>query len=116
MCTSLPYEPFEFERNGETVGFEIDLAKAVAEELDVKPDFVNDGLRRRRSRASCSTRTLCDIAAAGLTITGDRARVLDFSSPFFNAAQALVVTGASGINEPRRPAGRPDRRPGRHDR
>ena len=28
VCTSLPYEPFEFERNGETVGFEIDLAKA----------------------------------------------------------------------------------------
>src|SRR5215203_2427157 len=42
VCTSLPYEPCEVERNGETVGFEVDLAKAVAEELGVDPDFKNE--------------------------------------------------------------------------
>ena len=97
VCTSLPYEPFEFERNGETVGFEIDLAKAVAEELGVEPDFKNEDFDDVQS-GQLLNENACDLAAAGLTITGDRARALDFSSPVFNAAQALVVTGNSGIS------------------
>jgi polar amino acid transport system substrate-binding protein len=96
VCTSLPYEPFEFEKNGKTVGFEVDLAKAVADRLDVEPVFLNEDFDAVQS-GQLLNENACDIAAAGLTITGDRARVLDFSSPFFNAAQALVVTGASGI-------------------
>jgi polar amino acid transport system substrate-binding protein len=32
-----------------------------------------------------------------MTITGDRARVLDFSSPYFNASQALVVEKGSSV-------------------
>ena len=35
-----------------------------------------------------------------MTITGDRARVLDFSSPYFNAVQALVVR--AGLRRERR--------------
>ena len=31
-----------------------------------------------------------------MTITGERARVLDFSSPYFDASQALVVAEGSG--------------------
>jgi polar amino acid transport system substrate-binding protein len=96
VCTSLPYEPFEFERDGETVGFEVDLAKAVAEELDLEPVFLNEDFDAVQSGELLND-DKCDLAAAGLTITGDRARVLDFSSPFFNAAQALVVSGSAGI-------------------
>jgi polar amino acid transport system substrate-binding protein len=33
-----------------------------------------------------------------MTITGERARVLDFSSPYFDASQALVVAKGSGIS------------------
>ncbi len=33
-----------------------------------------------------------------MTITGERARVLDFSSPYFDASQALVVAKGSGID------------------
>jgi polar amino acid transport system substrate-binding protein len=32
-----------------------------------------------------------------MTITGERARVLNFSSPYFDAAQAMVVAQGSGI-------------------
>jgi polar amino acid transport system substrate-binding protein len=32
-----------------------------------------------------------------MTITGERARGLDFSSPYFNASQALVVEKGSGL-------------------
>ena len=33
-----------------------------------------------------------------MTITGERARVLNFSSPYFDAAQALVVEKGSGLD------------------
>lgn len=38
----------------------------------------------------------CDVAAAGMTITDARKQVLDFSDPYFDATQALLVaTGTS---------------------
>lgn len=96
VCTSLPYEPFEFEQGGKTVGFDIDLATEVAERLDLKPVFLDEDFDAIASGQLLNEGT-CDVAAAGLTITGDRARVLDFSSPYFNSAQALVVQAGSGI-------------------
>jgi polar amino acid transport system substrate-binding protein len=95
VCTSLPYEPFEFSKGGKTVGFDIDLAAEVASRLRLQPVFLNEDFDAIASGELLNKGT-CDLAAAGLTITGDRARVLDFSSPYFNAAQALVVKAASG--------------------
>ena len=36
VCTSLPYEPFEFEKDGEPVGFDIDLATRSPKQLDAR--------------------------------------------------------------------------------
>ena len=98
VCTSLPYEPFEFEEDGETVGFDIDLVKEVAAELELDAVVLNTDFDQIQSGVSLNGGT-CDVAIAGLTITGDRAKVLDFSSPYFNAAQALVVRRSSGISD-----------------
>ena len=96
VCTSLPYEPFEFKEKGEFVGFDIDLATAVAKRLKVRPVFVDTDFDGIASGAPLNAGT-CDVAAAGLTITGERARVLDFSSPYFDAAQTMVVPAGSGV-------------------
>ena len=94
VCTSLPYEPFEFRKDGEPVGFDIDLASQVAKELRLAPRIVNADFDAIQSGELLNDGR-CDVAIAGMTITGDRARVVDFSSPYFNAAQAMVV--APGI-------------------
>lgn len=94
VCTSLPYEPFEFKEKGKFVGFDIDLATEVARRLKVKPVFVDTDFDGIASGAPLNAGT-CDVAAAGLTITGERARVLDFSSPYFDAAQTMVVPAGS---------------------
>lgn len=96
VCTSLPYEPFEFKAKGEFVGFDIDLATEVAKRLKVRPVFVDTDFDGISSGAPLNEGT-CDVAAAGLTITGERARVLDFSSPYFNAAQTMVVPSGSSV-------------------
>ena len=40
-CTHLPYEPFQFQQDGEVVGFDVDVVDAVAEDLGVTQEIVN---------------------------------------------------------------------------
>jgi len=96
VCTSFPYPPFEFRQKGEPAGFDIDLANAVASELEVEPVIVNGDFDAIQSGELLNAGE-CDVAIAGMSITGERARVLDFSSPYFDAAQAMVVVKGSGI-------------------
>lgn len=96
VCTSLPYEPFEFEREGKVVGFDIDLVRRVARVLGVEPEYLNEDFEAIQSGELFNNDT-CDVGVAALTVNGDRARVLDFSSPYFNAAQVMVVQQDSGI-------------------
>jgi polar amino acid transport system substrate-binding protein len=96
VCTSIPYEPFEFTQDGKPVGFDIDLANEVAKRLDRRPEIVSRDFETIQSGQVLNDGT-CDVAVAALTISGDRARVMDFSSPYFNAGQAMVVRDGSGI-------------------
>jgi len=96
VCTTMPYEPFAFVRDGKPVGFHIDLATELAKSLGLKPVFRSEDFDDLASGELLNDGT-CDVAVAGLTIAGDRARTLDFSSPYFDAAQTLVVSRGSGI-------------------
>ena len=96
VCTSFDFPPFEFRDKGKPVGFDIDLANEVAKELKLKADIVNADFDKIQSGQLLNDGT-CDVAIAGLTINGERARVLDFSSPYFDAAQTMVVKKGSGI-------------------
>jgi polar amino acid transport system substrate-binding protein len=97
VCTSYPYPPFEFEQDGEVVGFDIDLANEVAKSLGRRPVIVNKAFPAIASGQVLNAGQ-CDMAIAGLTINGERARVLDFSSPYFNATQVMLVREGSGIS------------------
>ena len=96
VCTSYPYAPFEFEQDGEVVGFDIDLVKEVAKVLDVDVAYVNEDFDDIASGWLLNS-NFCDIGVAAVSIDGDRSRVVDFSSPYFNATQAMVVQKGSGI-------------------
>jgi polar amino acid transport system substrate-binding protein len=86
VCTHLPYEPFQFKRGGEVVGFDVDLMDLVAEELGVEQTIVNTPFETIETGQAMSTGK-CDIAAAGMTITEERARVMDFADPYFQATR-----------------------------
>lgn len=94
VCTHLPYEPFQYQKGGEIVGFDVDLMDLVAEELGVKQTIVNTPFETIETGQAMNTGK-CDIAAAGMTITEERARVIDFSDPYFDATQALLVKKGS---------------------
>ncbi|MGI8954140.1 MAG: basic amino acid ABC transporter substrate-binding protein [Nocardioidaceae bacterium] len=90
VCTHLPYEPFQYKEAGEIVGFDVDLADLIAEKLDVEQSIVNTPFETIETGQAMNTGK-CDIAAAGMTITDERAEVMDFSDPYFDATQALLV-------------------------
>jgi polar amino acid transport system substrate-binding protein len=95
-CTHLPYEPFQFERGGKIVGFDVDLVDLVAKELGVKQEIVDTPFEGIQSGEDLNARK-CDIAAAAMTITDERAEKIAFSDPYFDANQALLVKKGSGI-------------------
>lgn len=98
VCTDSPYPPFVYEQKGKLVGFDVDLGKAVADELGVDLDVIDVSFDDITSGTSLNT-DVCDVAISAMTITGERARVLDFSSPYFDAKQALITPRGSGLDQ-----------------
>ena len=98
VCTDIPYEPFEFMEKGKPVGFDIELVDKVAQRLHLEPAIVDTDFDAIQSGEALNS-DKCDVAISAMTITGDRARVLDFSSPYFNASQALVLEQGTNVNE-----------------
>jgi len=95
-CTHLPYQPFQFERGGEVVGFDVDMIDLVAKRLGVKQAIVDTPFEGIQSGEDLNARK-CDIAAAAMTITPEREQKIAFSAPYFDADQALLVKKDSGI-------------------
>ena len=95
-CTHLPYRPFQFEQDGKIVGFDVDIVDLVAKRLGVRQDIVDTPFEGIQSGEDLNARK-CDIAAAAMTITPERQQKIDFSDPYFDANQALLVEKGSGI-------------------
>ncbi len=97
-CTGLPYAPFEVEKDGKVVGFDMDLMDLVAKELNVEHvpiDTPFDGIESGENFNA----NKCDLAAAGMTITAERAKKFDFSDPYFDASQALITKKGAGYKD-----------------
>jgi polar amino acid transport system substrate-binding protein len=98
VCTDAPYRPMEFEENGEYTGFDMDLMKAIADDLGLKLAVNNTGFDPITSGLAMES-DQCDIAAASITITDAREENIDFSDPYFTADQSLLVANSSGISD-----------------
>jgi len=87
--TEPTFPPFEFvDEKNQVVGFDIDIANELAKRLGVKLEIVNlpfDSLIPALQQGKI------DMVIAGMTITEDRAKVVDFSKAYFEANQAIVV-------------------------
>ncbi|MFI6487822.1 transporter substrate-binding domain-containing protein [Streptomyces sp. NPDC050564] len=96
-CTHLPYPPFQSEIDGKVQGFDVSLIDLVAKNLGVKQTIVDTPFENFKTGAFLNSGQ-CDLAAAGMTITAERKKNVDFSDPYFDATQAVLVDKKSGIN------------------
>ncbi|MFH9943838.1 basic amino acid ABC transporter substrate-binding protein [Streptomyces sp. TR1341] len=95
-CTHLPYPPFQSVVDGKVQGFDVSLIDLVAKDLGVKQQIVDTPFENFKTGAFLNSGQ-CDLAAAGMTITPERAKNVDFSDPYFEATQAVLVAKNSGI-------------------
>ncbi|MFD9792820.1 transporter substrate-binding domain-containing protein [Streptomyces sp. NPDC059070] len=95
-CTHLPYPPFQSERDGKVVGFDVSLVDLVAKNLKVEQKILDTPFENFKTGAFLNSGQ-CDLAAAGMTITDERKKNVDFSVPYFDATQALLATKKSGV-------------------
>lgn len=88
MGTNAEFPPFEYKENNEIVGFDIEIAKIIAEELGMElkiEDMAFDGLLPALQSGKV------DFVIAGMTVTEDRKKNVDFSESYFNASQVIIV-------------------------
>ena len=87
--TNAEYPPFEYlDENGNVVGFDIDLMNEIStiigKKIEIK-DMTFDGLI-----PALESKTI-DILIAGITATESRKKVINFSKPYFESQQAIIV-------------------------
>lgn len=98
VCTHLSYRPFQFEQDGEVVGFDVDVVDAIAEELGVEQEIVDTPFETVTTGAAF-TQNQCDLSAAAITITPEREEVIAFSDPYFVANQAILTKSANAVTD-----------------
>ncbi|MFD9004019.1 transporter substrate-binding domain-containing protein [Streptomyces sp. NPDC059582] len=95
-CTHLPYPPFQSEIDGKVQGFDVSLIDLAAKNLGVRQEILDTPFENFKTGAFLNAGQ-CDVAAAGMTITAERKKNVDFSEPYFDATQAVLVDKKSGI-------------------
>ncbi|KEP26262.1 transporter substrate-binding domain-containing protein [Bacillus zhangzhouensis] len=88
------YPPFEFEKDGQYEGIDVDLINAIAKDQDFKVkleamDF--SGIIPAMQAGQL------DVGMGGMSITDERKKKVDFSDPYFDAGLTVVVKKDSSI-------------------
>jgi ABC-type amino acid transport substrate-binding protein len=94
VASDIAYPPFEFAPRTGPKGFDIDLMNEIADRMGLEVQYRNvqfDSILRGLSSE------LFDAAISGMTITETRRQQVDFSDPYYNVDEALVVSTDSGI-------------------
>jgi len=92
--SDIPFPPFEFGKAPDYEGFDIDLVNGIAKDLDLEvviKDTSFDTIFTDVAQGKF------DMAASASTITPEREQQVDFSDPYYEAEQALLVSEGSDI-------------------
>ncbi len=95
ICVEGAYPPFSWtESSGDVVGFDIDIANALAVEMGMNATMVKtdwDGIIPALLEGKC------DAIIASMSITEERMQVIDFSTAYYNTPARFI--GAEGMME-----------------
>ncbi len=95
VATSPDFPPFESLEGGEVVGIEVDILEIVCEELGVELEIVEMDFET----VLLSVQTAkYDCGMSGITANDERKENMLFTTPYYNAAQVIVVKEGSDIS------------------
>ena len=88
MATNAYFAPYEYYEGGEIVGIDAEMAQAIADILgmtltieDMEFDSIIAAVQTGKA----------DIGMAGMTVTEDRLKNIDFSDPYTTSTQVIIV-------------------------
>lgn len=88
------YQPFNYIKDGQVVGFDVDVGKEIAKRMGVELNYVVydwdkllEGLQKKRY----------DAIIASMAITDKRSRIVDFTDPYYYSGAQLFVLKDSDI-------------------
>lgn len=94
MATNAAFEPYEYHEGDEVTGIDVEIAQAIAEKLgltlqveDMEFDSIIAAVNAGKAH----------IGVAGMTVTEDRLKNVDFSNPYTTATQVIIVQEGSEI-------------------
>ncbi len=88
LATDAAWAPFEYMEGEDVVGADIEIAAKIAEHLGVELEIVNvafDSLPMYLENGEA------DIVLAAMTVTEERAEVMEFSAPYCDSSQYIIV-------------------------
>lgn len=95
IATDTTFAPFEFEDdNGEMVGIDLDLLKAIAEDQGFEYELVVAGFSAATTGLEAGE---YDGVIAGMSITDARKEKYDFSEPYYDSGVGMAVNADSDI-------------------
>ncbi len=97
MATNAAFPPYESVEGNEIIGIDPEIAKLIAD--DIGRELVIEDMAFDSIIAAVQSGK-ADIAMAGLTVTEDRKQNINFSNPYTEAAQVIVVKKDSPVASP----------------
>ncbi len=95
MATNATFPPYEYYSDGTLVGIDVELARAIADQLgmvltidDMEFDTIINSVSSGKA----------DLGLAGFTVTEDRKTQINFSDPYTTSKQVIVVRNGSSSN------------------
>jgi polar amino acid transport system substrate-binding protein len=93
--SDIPFPPFEFGKTPDYDGFDIDLINEVAKDTDLTLSIQDTSFDTIFTDVAQGK---FDMVASASTITPEREQKVDFSDPYYEAEQALLVPQGSDIS------------------
>lgn len=96
MATNAQFPPYEYYDGQDVIGIDADIAKAIADKLglelkieDMEFDSIITSVQNGKA----------DLGLAGMTVTPDRQKNVDFSDSYANGVQSVIVKEDSDITK-----------------
>lgn len=97
MATNAEFPPYEYHDGGDIVGIDVEVAEAIAEKLGMTleiEDIAFDSIIPELESGKA------DVGLAGMTVSEDRLKNVNFSDTYTTASQVIIVKEDSDIAGP----------------
>lgn len=94
MATNVAFPPYEYYEGDEAVGIDVEIASKIAEKLGMEFEVSDMDFD---SVITAVTSGKADIGMAGMTVTEDRKKSVNFSDTYATGIQAIIVAEGSEI-------------------